>query len=127
MVLYALATSQIEAWDPSGNLKMMRDTVEKVPHVQGKSCRLIAELIDETGFVDDWHGWEKSCTPQNLPGFPGLGTRERGDDWKGPMIDSRSACKKGPRYLPLWNYFSTISSYSAGNLLMERLLVGTYD
>jgi len=106
---------------------MMSDTVEKVPHVQGKSCGLIAELIDETGFVDDWGGWEKSYTLRNLPGFSSFGTRERGDDWKGPMIDSRSARKKGPRYLRLWNSLSTISSFSAGNLLIEGLLAGTYD
>ena len=65
MVLYASATSQMEAWDPGGNRKMMRETVEKLPHVQGKSCALMAELIEETGFVDDWRGWEKSCTPRS--------------------------------------------------------------
>ena len=69
-----------EAWDPGSNQKMMREIVEKVAHVQGKLCALMAELIEETGFVDDWRGWEKSCTPQNFPGFPGLGTRERGED-----------------------------------------------
>jgi len=42
----------MEAWDLGSNQKMIRDIVEKVPHVQGKSCRLMAELIDETGFVD---------------------------------------------------------------------------
>ena len=88
----------MEAWDPGGNQKMMRDIVEKVPHVQGRLCALMAGLIEETGFVDDCHGWEKSCTPQNFPSFPGLGRRERGEDWKGPMMDSSSACEKGPRY-----------------------------
>ena len=42
----------------------------------------MAELIEETGFVDDWHGWGKSCTLRNFPGFLGFGTRERGEDWK---------------------------------------------
>ena len=56
MVLYASATSQMEACDPGGNRKIMRDMVENVPHVQGKSCASMAELMDEIGFVDDWCG-----------------------------------------------------------------------
>jgi len=35
---------------------MMRQIVEKVPHVHGKSCELMVELIDEIGFVEDWCG-----------------------------------------------------------------------
>ena len=56
MVLYASATSRMEACDPGGKWKIMRDMVEKIPHVQGKSCTSMAELMDEIGFVDDWRG-----------------------------------------------------------------------
>jgi len=62
------------------------------------------------GFVHGECGYEKSCTMRNFPGFPGLGRRERGDDWKGPMRDSSSVLEKGPMYLPFLNSFSTISS-----------------
>ena len=52
MVQYASATSRMEAWDPGGSRKMMRHMVERVPQVQGKLCELMAELIEDIGFVD---------------------------------------------------------------------------
>jgi len=79
---------------------MMRQIVEKVPHVHGKSCELMVELIDEIRFVEDWRRWEKSCTVRYFPGFPGLGTRERGEDWKGPIMASSSFLEKGLMYRP---------------------------
>ena len=42
----------MEAWDPGSSRKMMSDIVEKVPQLQGKSCGLMAELIDEIGLMD---------------------------------------------------------------------------
>ena len=88
---------------------MMRHTVEKVPQVQGKSCELMLELMEAIEFLSDAWGCEKSWTARYFPGLPGLGTRERGEDWKGPMRASSSVCEKGPIYLPFLNSFSTIS------------------
>ena len=34
----------------------MRHTVENVPQVQGKSCELIFELMEEIGFLSDLWG-----------------------------------------------------------------------
>ena len=42
------------------------------------------------------YGKEKLWTAQNLPGLPGLGIRESGDVWKGPISHSTSAREKGP-------------------------------
>jgi len=126
MVWYASEMSWMKAWYPSGKQWMMRHIVEKVPQVQGKSWDLMAELIDDTGFVHGGCGWEKSCTAWNFPSFLGLGMRERSDDWKGPMIDSSLTLEKGRMYLPFWNSFSTISLYASGYLLMDGLLLGIY-
>ena len=79
---------------------MIGHTVENIPQVQGKSCESMAELIEGIRFWPDVWGCEKLWTAQNFPGLPGLGTRERGEDWKGPMRVSSSSCENGPMYLP---------------------------
>ena len=44
-VLYASATSRMEAWEPGGRRAMSKATVEKVPQVHGKSLQSMCELI----------------------------------------------------------------------------------
>ena len=61
--------------------------MENFPHVVGKLLASIAELMEGKGLVafgDD--GNEKFCTNLNLPGRPGLGIKESGDDWNGPKV-----------------------------------------
>ena len=38
--------SRTEAWDPGGRFEMVKATVLKVPHVQGKLLASIDELIE---------------------------------------------------------------------------------
>ena len=74
---------------------MSRETVENVPQVQEYSLLSMWELME----VALWRGscgWEKLCTARNLPGFDVLGTRERGEDWKGPSSASTCWRVKGP-------------------------------
>jgi hypothetical protein len=51
-----------------------------------------------------------------LPGFPDLGTRDKGEDWKCPISSSSSVHEKGPMYLPLLNSVS-INKVSIDTLL----------
>lgn len=44
-----------------------------------------------------------------LPGFPDFGTRDKGEDWNGPILCSRSLQENGPIYLPLLNSDCIIS------------------
>jgi hypothetical protein len=70
---------------------------ENVPQVVGKSSELMKELIDGLGkAIDILYGNEKFCKIRNLLGLAGFGIIENGEDWKGPMMDSRSAREKGP-------------------------------
>ena len=73
----------------------MKQIVSKVPHVHGYWSASMAALIDVMVGVAE-RGKEKLWTAWNLPGFPGLGTHESGDDWKGPMRASTSRRVHGP-------------------------------
>ena len=76
---------------------MSKNMVEKFPHVQGIKSAVITLLIDGLGKRGDvWMGKEKFCTKRNFPGLPGLGIRESGNDWKGPMAASIVAKGSGP-------------------------------
>jgi hypothetical protein len=58
------------------------------------------ELIDELGsWGEGESGYEKFCTSLNLPGRPGLGTIEMGEDWNRPISEDSSKAVNGPRYL----------------------------
>ena len=83
----------------------------------------IDELMDWID-ADEVCGLEKLCTARCFPGFPDLATRDRGDDWKGPMRSSTSRWEKGPRYQPAVNSFFVISEYASRNELMDGLLCG---
>lgn len=55
--------------------------MENFPHIMGKLSALSAELIDGEGLVEfRIDGKEKFCTSLNLPGCPGLGIKESGED-----------------------------------------------
>jgi hypothetical protein len=87
--------------------------MENFPHVAGKLVAEMDELMDGLGLEGDRAmGKEKFCTSLNLPGRPGLGIMESGDDWKGPITDWIMSMGKGPMYLPLEISFCTISRNS---------------
>lgn len=93
--------SLVAACELRGRFLINVQTVRNVPQVQGKSFKLRSEFIDGVGeFVCRC---ERFCTRQYFPGFPAFGTRDRGEDWKGPISCLSSSCEKGPRYLPLRN------------------------
>lgn len=76
--------------------------MEDFPQVAGKSWGLTKELMEG----DVWgclgiRGNEKFCTNLNLPGHPGLGIIDNGEDWKGPMDLRMRVSKCSPMYLPL--------------------------
>ena len=79
------------AW---GRRVMSKVTVEKVPQVHGKSLQLMCELIDVAS-EEGTCRWEKLCTTQYMPGFDVLGTRDRGEVWKGPSTHSSWLCVNG--------------------------------
>ena len=58
IVLYASVTSCTDTCELGGKRAMMRATVMKVPHVQGKLLLLMYELINLAS-VDGSCGWEK--------------------------------------------------------------------
>ena len=58
IVLYASVMSRTDTCELGGKCAMMRATVMKVPHVQGKLLLLMYELIDLAS-VDGSCGWEK--------------------------------------------------------------------
>ena len=67
------------------------------------------ELIDELGnWREGKSGYEKFCTSLNLPGWPGLGTIEMGEDWNGPISVDNSEVVNGLRYLFLVTSLSKI-------------------
>jgi hypothetical protein len=73
--------------------------MENFPQVVGKSVALMNELIEGLGKagLGLW-GKEKFCTNLNLPGLPGFGMIESGDDWNGPIRLKRVGVSKGPMY-----------------------------
>ena len=105
---------------------MVKQTVEKVPHVQGKRLESMVELIED--IVDKGEcKWEKLCTAQYLPRLPGLGTKESGEDWKGLMSSCTSDLDKGPRYCWEKNSRSVMCLYSSTCVWMEGLSAGVYE
>jgi hypothetical protein len=96
MVRYASLMSRTAAWECGGSLDMRRHMMEKVLHVHGKRSESMEWLINDMGGCG-WCGCEKFWISRNLPGFPGLGTRLRGEVWKGPRISSTCVFVKGPR------------------------------
>ena len=108
IVRYASATSCIAAWDPGGRLKMVKHMVAKVPQVHGYMSASMELLMEATSGVGV-RGKEKLWTARYLPGFPALGTHERGDDWKGPISASTSCRVHGPMYRPFLNSLETMS------------------
>ena len=85
----------MEAWEPGGRRAMSKATVEKVPQVHGKSSQLMWELMDVTS-EEGMCGWEKLWTARYVPGLVVLGTRDKGDDWKGPSARSSWFQLNGP-------------------------------
>ena len=75
---YASVMSQTAAWEPGGKLRISVEIVWKVPQVHGNSSELREELMDGVGVLL-W-GKERFWISRYLPGFPDLGTRDRGDD-----------------------------------------------
>ena len=73
---------------------MSADVVWNVPQVHGKSSDFWEELME--GVEELECGKERFCTRRYLPGLPDLGTRDKGDDWKGPISCSNSLREKGP-------------------------------
>ena len=72
---------------------MRAETVWKVPQVHGKSSDLRVELIEGVGVF--MCGKERFWMRRYLPGFPDFGTRDRGEDWNGPISISSSSREKG--------------------------------
>ena len=58
---------------------MVKHTVAKVPQVHGKESGSMEQLMEEEVGVGE-RGYEKLCTALYLPGLPGLGTHESGED-----------------------------------------------
>ena len=98
IVQYASATSRTDACDPGSRLEIRAATVLKVPQVHGKLLIFIEELMEEIEDKGEY-GEEKLCTAQRDVSLPGLGMRDRGEDWKGPIKSSILSWEKGPRYL----------------------------
>ena len=89
--------SQVAACDSGGRHAISKKMVENLPHVHGSKSVVMASLTEGFGKrVDVWMGKEKFCTKQNFPGLPGLGIKDSGDDWKGPIAASNVAKGKGP-------------------------------
>jgi len=89
--------SLVAICEPGGRRQSKRHVTENVPQVVGKSSELIKELIDGLGKpIDVLYGNEKFCKIRNLLGLAGFGIMENGEDWKGPMTDSRLAWENGP-------------------------------
>ena len=61
IVLYASATSRMEAWEPGGRQVMSKATIEKVPQVHRKLLQLMWELMDIAS-EEGTCGWEKLWT-----------------------------------------------------------------
>ena len=59
-----------------GRLNRTKTTIEKVLYGDGKLSGSTRELME--GEREGYRGKERFWTRQNLPCFPGLGTRERG-------------------------------------------------
>ena len=113
------------ASDPGGSLAAKRYTVENFPHVVGKLLALIAELIDGKVLVEfGIDGKEKFWTSLNLPGHPGLGIKESGEDWKGPRVSYMSGRGKGPMYLPLVISFCMVSLNSELYVSIDGAFIG---
>ena len=123
IVRYASATSRMAAWEPGGRLKMVKQMVAKVPHVQGYMSASMELLMEATSGVGV-RGKEKLWTARYLPGFPALGTHDRGDDWKGPIRASISWRVHGPMYRPFPNSLETMSRYASGCRCKVGLLEG---
>ena len=52
----------------------------------GSRSVVMVLLMDRLGkHCKVWMGKEKFCTKCNLPNLPGMGIKERGNDWKGPI------------------------------------------
>lgn len=85
-------TSWTAICEPGGRWPSKRNTTAKEPHVQGKFAELVKKLMEELGKEGEAErGKEKFWTILNFPGCPGLGIMEKGEDWKGPIRDSRMA------------------------------------
>ena len=69
-------------------------------------------------------GKDRFCMRQNLPGLHGLGTRDRGEVWKGPRVLSISLHEKGLRYSLFLNSFFIMSSKTWPCSMMEGLFGG---
>lgn len=105
---------------------MSMHTIQKVPHVHGKSLESGREFIDSMGwFVCRC---ERFWIRQYLPGFPALETRDSGEVWKEPISSSSSSCENGPRYLPLSNLDCIMSlkmsAKMSANISVDCLLSG---
>ena len=116
----------MEAWEPGGRFHMVKQTIEKVPHVQGKRLESMVELIED--IVDKGEcGWEKLCTAWYLPSLPGLGTKESSEDWRGLMSSFTSDLDKGPRYCWEENSWLIMHLYSSTCAWREGLFAGVYE
>ena len=56
--------------------------MENFPQDAGKSVASMYEFMEGEGLEGEGlAGKEKFCTRRNLPGLPGFGIMERGEDW----------------------------------------------
>ena len=95
----------------------------KVPHVQGKLSEQSALLTERWSPLAEC-GYEKFWTRRKTSGLCGFGTRDMGEDWKGPIRASSSVCVKGPRYRPLICSLRTMPSKVSACCRIDGLLSG---
>ena len=117
--------SQVAACAPRGRPLISMHIDRKVPQVQGKSSEFSWELIEGMGRLV-W-GYERFWMRRYLPGFPALGTSERGEDWNGLISIPSSSCENGPMYLPLLNAVCIISQKMSDNSSVDCLLRGVKE
>ena len=93
---YALDMSWVVISKPSGRQVRRSNVTVKVPHVVGKLCKLMNELIDRFEKAGDHvMGNERFCNIRYLSVCPSLGMMDMGEDWNGPMRASIVAFEAG--------------------------------